>query len=94
MEAIIDRSFIEETVDVDGKTFVRCTFERCVFEFHGREAFDMAECHIGDGCFFGMAEYAEVVSRQLRVMLSYGGMLGGAARYFLSDASNPTVGLH
>ena len=39
METITDRSFIDDTIDVDGRTFVRRTFERCILKFHGGEVF-------------------------------------------------------
>jgi hypothetical protein len=40
METITDKLFTEDTiVDVDGKTFLRCTFDRSTLRFHGYATF-------------------------------------------------------
>jgi hypothetical protein len=50
METITDKLFTEDAIiDVDGKTFLRCTFDRCTSRFHGHATFATVECSIGVG---------------------------------------------
>jgi hypothetical protein len=78
METITDKLFTEDAiVDVDGKTFLRCTFDRCTLRFHGHATFATVECRIGVGCSFEVVDDANTVIRQLRYMRSYGGILSG-----------------
>lgn len=95
MQTIADRSFIDETVDVDGKEFHRCTFERCVLIFHGREVFSTIECRLENGNTFELADSANIVIQQFRLFLSYGGIFGDTAKHFLySPSAVTTAKLH
>jgi len=95
METITDKLFTEDTiVDVDGKTFLRCTFDRCTLRFHGRATFTTVECRIGVGCSFEVVDDANTVIRQLRYMRSYGGILSGVVDYYLSEGATPSAKLH
>lgn len=42
------RRFEQETVELDGRIFDRCTFENCTLVFRGRQHFD-----IKPGCIMG-----------------------------------------
>ncbi|MGA3159352.1 MAG: hypothetical protein ABSE43_17475 [Steroidobacteraceae bacterium] len=95
METITDKLFTEDAVvDVDGKTFLRCTFDRCTLRFHGRATFATVECRIGVGCSFEVVDDANTVIRQLRYMRSYGGILSGVVDYYLSEGATPSAKLH
>jgi hypothetical protein len=43
MVQVIDKQFVNESVEVDGKNFVGCTFTGVRFIFRGRKEFRMAE---------------------------------------------------
>jgi hypothetical protein len=95
METITDKLFAEDTiVDVDGKTFLRCTFDRCTLRFHGQATFTTVDCRIGVGCSFEVVDDANTVIRQLRYMRSYGGILSGVVDYYLSEGATPSAKLH
>jgi len=95
METITDKLFTEDTVvDVDGKTFLRCTFDRCTLRFHGRATFTTVDCRVGVGCSFEVVDDANTVIRQLRYMRTYGGLLSGVVDYYLSEGATPSAKLH
>jgi hypothetical protein len=95
MQTIEKGSFVGETIDVDGKEFRHCTFERCVLRFHGRETFATIECRFIDGCTLALADHAGVVVEQLRAFLGHGGGFADAARHFLfGPDAGPSARLH
>lgn len=85
MQSVTDRSFIDETLELDGKLFLRCSFERCVMAFNGTAVFSMADCTFGEGCQFTLGGAAVVTVRQLRALLTYGGIFTDVVKYYLFD---------
>ncbi len=47
MEFIRDKTFENETIQIDGKVFERCSFEHCTFEYAGGEFAFKGECSFG-----------------------------------------------
>ena len=41
LDVIRNQTFAYQTVELDGKAYVGCTFERCRLAFHGRREFDL-----------------------------------------------------
>jgi hypothetical protein len=93
MNSVSDKSFIDDTVELDGNLFARCTFERCTLRFSGSANFMTTDCTT-DGCEFALGDPARLVARQFRAMLSVGGLMGDTVRYWLFDPSAETILRH
>jgi hypothetical protein len=91
MQSIANQSFTDKTLDVDGKVFVRCTFERCRLVFHGTDVFSHTDCRIGDSCTFVLEDAAARTIRQLREIRNAGGTFGEAAAHYLSGPDDGTT---
>ena len=46
LTAIEGKQFLDETIDLDGKWFVRCRLERCEMIFRGERPFAFTNCHL------------------------------------------------
>ena len=54
MELIRDQTFNAESVELDGKHFILCTFTDCILEYHGGDlVFDRTEMSRCRHVFFG-----------------------------------------
>ena len=93
MNSVSDKSFIDDTIDLDGNFFLRCTFERCIMRFNGTANYMTSDCTV-DGCQFALGDPARLVVRQFRAMLSVGGLMGDSIRYWLFDPSAETIPRH
>jgi hypothetical protein len=47
LEQVVDRTFSEEVVDVDGKAFLHCHFHDVKFKYNGRAPFTIKDCGLG-----------------------------------------------
>lgn len=94
MNSVSDKSFIDDTVDLDGKVFVRCTFERCILRFSGTAVFSTSDCTIDSSNQLALSGAAVTTIRQFRALLTYGGILTDAAKYWLFNADAESVLRH
>jgi hypothetical protein len=93
MNSVSDKSFIDDTIDLDGNTFIRCKFERCIMRFNGTANFMTSDC-ITEGCQFALGGPASITIRQFRAMLGVGGAMGEHANYWLYDPAAETILRH
>lgn len=66
-----DKTFRDETVDVDGVEFSNCTFERCRVRYSGGALPVLAGCRFG-GCQFVFAREAENTLNFIRALYHSG----------------------
>jgi hypothetical protein len=93
MNSVSDKSFIDDTVDLDGNLFARCTFERCTLRFNGTANFMTTDCTT-EGCEFALGGPATITIRQCRAMLDVGGLMGDTVKFWLYDAAAETIPRH
>ena len=56
MELIQNESFSDESVELDAKHFINCTFTNCILNYHGGEVvFDRTQMNGCRHVFFGLA---------------------------------------
>ena len=83
MNVIENQSFIDCTVEMDGKTFINCTFDGCVIRFVGSAVHSAVGCRFDDcGVSFDGAAY--IVVMQLRAWISGGGNFGQTIQRILN----------
>jgi len=69
-----DRTFKNETVNLDGNTFTGCTFRECVFVYKAMDVFTLTASHFYD-CKFSLAGPAMLTLQALAMF--YRGMGDG-----------------
>ncbi len=56
METIADETFMDQFIEIDNKSFVRCTFVNCTLNYHGSNvSFDRSVMRGCKHMFFGCA---------------------------------------
>ncbi len=67
LERVVGNTFRTETVDIDGKQFINCVFDRCVLRFSGIDVAGFRGCKFIDHKWL-FAKHAEATFEFLRLL--------------------------
>jgi hypothetical protein len=62
------QTFKDQTVPLDGKEYIDCTFDNVVFAFEGKAGFQLTNVHFEKGSKFGISSDNPVVKATLQLM--------------------------
>lgn len=89
-ETIQNKTFLDETVEIDGKTFVNCRFENVILKYSGEEPFSLQDSQFHGSLQFLFAGAAANAVEALTAMYAGFGELGRQmVEMFFDSIRNP-----
>ena len=71
LKQIREKTFKNETVQLDGNEFINCTFDNVIFEFDGQAPFRFTDAHFENNSKYGLRSNNPVIKSTLEIMTAF-----------------------